>query len=361
MKKRIDKEYVIKYLNSFGYKLLSDYKNISSKITIICPSGHVYDTTVNSFKNKGRRCLSCKLKNKEDFIREYISKENYLLLDIKIKKNRTYVYIQCPNDHDPYWVEFSSFKTLNRRCKKCRTYKTSRNKSHDFEYVKNFISNLDYKLLSDSYLNQNEKLDIECDKGHIFKTTFKSIKNDHRCPICQRKLQGELQRTPYEDVKTYVESYGYKLLSTEYVDNYLKITTICPKGHRYDARFGNFKTGYRCSICNQSSGSSEVRRILEKLNINFKQEYKFKDCKFKSYLPFDFYLPDHNILIEFDGGQHYKIVDHFGGFDAFVELKIRDTIKNIYCEKNNIKLIRIPYWEFDNIETILMNEINEIN
>ena len=92
-------------------------------------------------------------------------------------------------------------------------------------------------------------------------------------------------------------------------------------------------------------------------------QYKFKDCKCSRCLPFDFYLPDYNILVEYDGEQHYYPVS-FGGInddkslDRFIITKIHDTIKTIYAKNNNIKLIRIPYYEFDNIEKILIRELN---
>ena len=112
---------------------------------------------------------------------------------------------------------------------------------------------------------------------------------------------------------------------------------------------------YRCPYCNNSKGEKRVLEILNKLNIDCIPQYRFKDCKFKNTLPFDFYLPKYNICIEFDGEQHYKIKECFGGLDEFINIKIRDTIKNEYCKNNNIKLIRIPYWEFDGIENIITN------
>ena len=96
---------------------------------------------------------------------------------------------------------------------------------------------------------------------------------------------------------------------------------------------------------------------MNKFNISYIPQYKFDDCRFYRTLPFDFYLPKYNICIEYDGQQHYEIVEHFGGFDKFVDTKIRDTIKSEYCKKNNIKLIRIPYWELDNIEKIIVNKL----
>ena len=75
-------------------------------------------------------------------------------------------------------------------------------------------------------------------------------------------------------------------------------------------------------------------------------------------LPFDFYLPQYNCCIEYDGKQHYL----YGGFGndllELMNIKYRDNIKTNYCQQNNIKLIRIPYWDFDNIEEILKQQLN---
>lgn len=131
----------------------------------------------------------------------------------------------------------------------------------------------------------------------------------------------------------------------------------------YEVLFSNFKgnshkKGTRCPYCHEFSGEKEISKILSKMNIKYKIQYKFEDCSYKSHLKFDFYLPDYNCCIEYDGIQHFEIVEWFGGLDSFIKTKIRDTVKNEYCKKNNIKLIRIPYWEFDNIENIIVNELN---
>ena len=120
---------------------------------------------------------------------------------------------------------------------------------------------------------------------------------------------------------------------------------------------GKFKDGRRCPKCKKSKGEIEISKILDLYNIKYEEEYRFENCKFKYTLPFDFYLPEYNTCIEYDGIQHFYIIEQFGGLDGFISSKIRDTIKNIYCENNNIKLIRIPYWEFNNIETIINEEL----
>lgn len=83
--------------------------------------------------------------------------------------------------------------------------------------------------------------------------------------------------------------------------------------------------------------------FLESFNINYLPQYKFNNCKNKLKLPFDFYLPDFNICIEFNGIQHYKVVEHFGGVQGFNSRKINDKIKREYCLLNNIPLIIIKY------------------
>ena len=102
---------------------------------------------------------------------------------------------------------------------------------------------------------------------------------------------------------------------------------------------------------------------MELNNIGFCPQKTFKECKYKDQLRFDFYIPKHNICIEYDGIQHFEPIDFAGkgeewAKEQFKEQQIKDNIKTQYCLDNDIKLIRIPYWEFDNIENILKQELN---
>jgi len=80
-------------------------------------------------------------------------------------------------------------------------------------------------------------------------------------------------------------------------------------------------------------------------SINFTQQKKFKECKDKKVLPFDFYLNDLNICIEFDGKHHFCKYEYWGGNSKLEYTQKHDQIKNIYCKENKIKLIRIKYNE----------------
>jgi very-short-patch-repair endonuclease len=91
------------------------------------------------------------------------------------------------------------------------------------------------------------------------------------------------------------------------------------------------------------------------MDVVYHREYRFSKCKNLQPLPFDFYIPSHNLCIEYDGEQHTIAYEYFGGDDKLKQTKQNDELKTSFCIANNIKLIRIPYTEYINIETILNN------
>ena len=93
-------------------------------------------------------------------------------------------------------------------------------------------------------------------------------------------------------------------------------------------------------------------QLLARLD-NFITQKKFNNCRNKLPLPFDFYLPNYNICIEFDGIQHFKSNFYWGGDKQFLKTSENDKIKNNFCKRNNIKLERISYKKFNQIEKII--------
>ena len=287
-------------------------------------------------------------------VREYIESFGYKLLSTEYLNSHTRLLIKCPNpNHKPYEVKFYSFKN-GSRCPKCKSDKQSELYSFTYDYVKEYIENLGYKLLSEEYQNNKTKLLIKCDKGHIYETTFDNLKRGRKCRECSGS-----KKHSYEEVKDYLLSFGYELLSNEYKDNKTKLKMKCPNGHIIDLKFNHFKSGVRCSKCKHSKGEEKIEQILNMYDIEYAREYKFKDCKLKKCLPFDFYLPKYNICIEYDGEQHYKIARNFNmDLLDLMNIRYRDNYKTLFCKENNVKLIRISYLNFKNIETIIINELN---
>jgi hypothetical protein len=63
------------------------------------------------------------------------------------------------------------------------------------------------------------------------------------------------------------------------------------------------------------------------------------------------------MCIEYDGAQHYQVVERWGGVKSFYDRQLKDKIKTDFCKNNNINLLRIPYTEFSNINEILKDNI----
>lgn len=227
-----------------------------------------------------------------------------------------------------------------------------------YEYVKEYIENFGYILLSKEYKNNKTELEIQCnDCGNIFHMRFNNFKDGkHRCECKSKPLV-----LTYEYVKNYIESCGYKLLSKEYKNNSTYLLVWCGNSNHkpYKVKFNNFKDcNSRCPECNTNSkGEEKIKEILIKYNIKFNPQYLFNDCRNTRPLPFDFYLPQYNIAIEYDGRQHYKLDCFNMNLLDLMNLKYNDNKKTQYCNDNNIKLIRIPYWDFNNIEKILKKEL----
>lgn len=138
---------------------------------------------------------------------------------------------------------------------------------------------------------------------------------------------------------------------------------LCDCGKIYYASLNSLESGrvHSCGCSKmerQSLGESYVEQALKDNNVSFEREYCFNDClnpKTGYKLRFDFYLPDYNCCIEYDGEQHFKEAAIFQ--DSLEDRKQRDKIKDDYCKMNNIKLIRLPYWDIDKIDKNYINHL----
>lgn len=158
------------------------------------------------------------------------------------------------------------------------------------------------------------------------------------------------------DFYSLIEKNNHKCLSP-YVktSSYVLIDFGC--GHDVHKLIpSDYKNGVGCPQCNESKGEKEVARILQLLGFEYKYQHSFESCKYKKVLRVDFYIEELNLVIEYDGIQHFQPIDAFGGEQGFKNTKKRDSIKNKYCIQNRINLLRIAYWEFNKIE----EKINEV-
>lgn len=132
----------------------------------------------------------------------------------------------------------------------------------------------------------------------------------------------------------------------------------CDCGNEVDITLSDLSTGNTQSCgCNKiSHGERFISDVLISNNIKFISQKTFDDCKNIRALRFDFYLQDYNVVVEFDGLQHFQPVDFFGGEDDLIIRQKRDEIKTRYCQEHKIHLVRIPYYYTKNqIEETILN------
>ena len=287
-------------------------------------------------------------KLKYEDIKQAFEKEEYELLEEEYLGSNVKMKYKCPQGHihEMCWDNFKQGK----RCPECYG-----NIKLTIEYVKSKFEERGYVLLAKEYIDAQSKMDYVCPNGHRHSMSWDNFKKGVNCPYCVGKAKHNI-----EYIREKFKEEGYTLLTTEYKDNKQSLDYICPNGHKHHINWAKFQQGQRCPYCNIYKGEEEVSNILDKYNIDYKTQYTFEDCKYKNKLKFDFYIPSLNICIEFDGDQHYKPIDYFGGEKRFKIQQICDQIKNDYCKENNITLIRIPYIEYKNknIENILKQELN---
>lgn len=292
-------------------------------------------------------------KTTDNEIKEFVENKGYKLIKIerkKDKKNRGCIEITivCPEGHQTT-VMYGNFKKSKNGCKYCYG-----NVKYSYEDVKQYIESFGYKLISTEYKSNKNNLEIICPQGHKWVTTFNRFKNGTRCCYCENNVPLDI-----EYIRKQLSNEGYELLSTEYKNNHTPLTIKCPQGHITNGTtWNNFKNGTRCSRCNNSKGEEKIEKWLKDNNIKYNSQFWFDDCKGKRRgLPFDFYLSEYNICIEYDGKQHYKLDCFNYTLLDLMNRKYLDNIKTKYCQDNNIKLIRIPYWNYNNIEQILELEL----
>lgn len=368
MPKKHTQEEVKKILEIHGCILLSEYKNNSTKLKIQCKCGNIFSKTLRVMdKNKKYMCNDCiktMLTKKQTMpyeeVKNKISKLGYELLTSKEEytKASDKCKIKCDKGHIYYQIPLDLFK--GHKCKKCATEEVVSKQRLSEKDVLKILQLKDLEWLNKDYKSGDIPIKVRCKKcNHIFYPTIHNLKSGSGCPNCFELNRGKKKIIPYEERVKYVENFGYKILTPkeEYINGSTNIRFRCNKGHIYMSDLNHFYSGSRYPICKKSKGEISISNFLNENNIEYIEQYKFKDCKFKRLLPFDFYIPSMNMCIEYDGKQHYEINSLYSKIDDFIDIKIRDTIKNIYCKENNINLLRIPYFNYNNIKQILTEKL----
>ena len=218
-----------------------------------------------------------------------------------------------------------------------------------------------YNYSKVNYINYDTEVIIICPKHGDFKQTPNSHLHGHGCQTCAREYTGLCNKSNLEEFKkngNIVHGEGtYNYSKVNYINNQTEVIIICQKHGPFPQTPANHLKGEGCPSCRESKGEMKIRIFLTNNNIQFEREKRFEDCRHKKPLPFDFYLPQYNLCIEFDGQLHYMSVKYFGGDEKLNERKDNDLIKSNYCKEKGINLLRIRYDE--NVEEKLTEYFQE--
>ena len=313
-------EYIekVKTQTNDEYEVLGEYINCDTPIEMkhkVC--GYVWNTTTPycfTRKNKPNRCPQC-------------------------SKNRRVSNSVLP------------FNDFIQKIKECNKEK--------FDVIGEYISGAKPLLI------KHKKCGCEFEISKASRLIYSKV----LCPECEKPKYRKHESTQWFKDRIYeLCEDEYELIGDFHgVDNYVTLKhNIC--GNIYSSTIGSsFLSGTRCPFCNESKGEKSIQKFLNEFNIDYEQQKTFDDLhksKIGQSLSYDFYLPKYNLLIEYQGEQHDHPVKYSKNMtDAIAEKRFdkqkeNDEKKKDYAEKNNIELLEIWYWDYNNIKDILRRTLN---
>ena len=339
---------------------------MNDPITVICKKHGEFNIGADKFL-LGKGCKECLMDTRRINTEDYIKRANlkhdnkYDYTNIKLKNTSDKIKIGCPI-HGEFERGASDHLYAGRGCYECDRIKNIENRKLP---LSEFISR-SKDIHGDKYDYSNVKIGVNLKKNKVLigcpiHGPFYQSPAQHLigsgCNKCGYVKSFEKLTSNKEEFekKAKVKHNGfYSYDNVNYVNNKTHVLVTCPIHKDFKVRPDNHLNGTTCPVCTESKGETEVREVLEKLNIKYIKEYSIPNFKFK----YDFYLPDLNILIEYDGALHFKQVEAFGGLDGLQKIKDRDKEKTQLAELTNYILLRIHYNHKEPMEELLLKNIS---
>ena len=263
------------------------------------------------------------------------------LTKVKIICPKHGVFEQTPNKH-----------LLGRNCPSCSKKKPWTTEEFVQKAKEVHGDKYDYSLVEvHGILN---KVKIICPKHGVFEQIAQSHINGSGCKKCLSCIETFLQKAK----EVHGDKYDYSLV--DYKNMKTKVKIICPKHGVFEQMpYSHILDKHGCPKCKNSKGELVIFEWLSKnIKNKFLTEFRFRDCKDEQPLPFDFYIPSKNLLIEFQGEQHYRRPENYwNGNAGLKKQRHHDWLKRKYAKDMGINLLIIPYWEINNINAILEKTI----
>ena len=270
----------------------------------------------------------------------------------------------CGREFETDWNHFRGTEKRNRRrCTQCARAAAYGEKRMGLEELQvRLVREGRSVYVSGAYENQRSVLRFRCSCGREFESTADNVlRKSGLCPKCGARLRSSDRGPDIGFIRSFAEEHGCELLSTAYENARMPLLFRCRCGETYFTSWNNFFSGgkRRCRKCGKraSSGERSIEDWLTAHGFRFEAQKRFRDCRDKRALPFDFYLPDFGLCIEFDGEQHFRPVAFGGDTARYNEIVRHDTIKDAWCAAHGFELLRIPYTQAKQIDAILSDSL----
>lgn len=367
----------------FGYVLdEEEYVNLQKRMLCHDNEGYRYVLSISSVKTnrKPRRFDVSNPYTIENIQRLLnITTDGTKICETEYRGNKAKMRFKCSCGNE-YYTTLNEVVTYGKRyCEHCMRSRQFEGKIDYTTLTKEECDKRGYSLLTENITKARQKIEYVClkhrDKGIQHTNYDVLVKRGCGCKYCGSEQSGLSRRKNVDKAIELTERLGLEYVGYFYAKtNHPHTTKLCIeyicKAHReLGVQVSDYyclvNGGFGCPSCKNTKYERLVEEVLINNKIDYEFQFKFDDCRDKNPLPFDFYLKDRNILIEADGQGHFYPVNFSGDEEdaqrKFNECQKHDKMKNEYCAKNNITLIRIPYYIFDdrdiNIEEYILERI----
>lgn len=338
--------------NKYDYSKV-DYKGIKKDVIIICPiHGEFKQRADRHLEGKG--CVKCghikgglkRTMSQDDFIAKAkaIHGDKYDYSKVNFTNVDTKVCIICPK-HGEFW-QVPANHLRGCRCRNCNYGDTE-----SFIKEASIIHNNKYDYSQVEYVDSKTPVTIICPIHGPFQQAPSNHLAGHGCSKCAVEVVAKTITKSQEQfildaIKVHGNRYDYS--NVQYINSTTKVCIICPEHGEFWQTPTHHLSGNGCPKCNSSKGELFIENYLKNYNINFINQYSIDipisiNSSGKAYI--DFYLPDFNLFIEYNGEQHYKPISRFGGILKFEQQSKRDSFVRDYIQSLGKTLIEIPYNE----------------
>lgn len=354
------------------------YVDANTPVEIICPNHGSFWQTPHIHSVCGCGCTLCaRFRSRQSNLigtEEFVKRAKEVWGDSNDYTNTVYerynkpLEVFCNIHQQPYTVHPYRHLHLGVGCPICSQEKFHEKKTLTQEV---FIARCrevhgnEYDYTKTVYTGNRNNITVTCREHGDFVQNAANHLKGNGCPMCRYEKLSEKKKKSQEQFiedarKVHGDYYDYSLV--EYHGCFTKVKIICPKHGLFEQTPSTHLSGSGCPVCRKSKGEERVALWLKENNILHKSQYKIQNdfvfCANKNIIV-DFYLPEHNTIVEYNGEQHYHSVNLWGGQEKFEQQQERDFALRQYCKKNGIKLLEIPYNRFDDIELILGKKIKK--